>query len=95
MTEDKTRKTRERTWRVGNNKQRMEVRIIMWSRLEIVMGRQGIRVESRELTAGCRYRLGGRSRLRQGGDVMDRQGMAWDVTFHDSGPGYGWDRDLV
>jgi hypothetical protein len=52
MTEDKSRKTRERIWRVGNNKKRMEVRIIMWSRLVIVMGRQAMRAESRELTAG-------------------------------------------
>jgi hypothetical protein len=41
-------------------------------------------MESRELMAGCRQGLGSGSRLGWDGDVMEGQGMAGDMTFHDS-----------
>jgi hypothetical protein len=44
-----------------------------------------MKAEPREFMAGCAWGLGGGSGLAWGGDVMDRQGIAWDVTFRDSG----------
>jgi hypothetical protein len=49
-----------------------------------VMGEQGMRMESRELTAGCGRGLGSRSRLGWDGDMMEGQGIVGDATFHDS-----------
>jgi hypothetical protein len=52
------------------------------------MDRQGMGAESRELVAGCGRELGSRSGLGRDGNAMEGQGIAEDVTFHDSDRGH-------